>query len=303
MTRAAHYTFIDRFTQGYVALVGAMIVIWHGDSVPHWGLLAAAHAATMVLVHLLIRAHAARPANRFIDLIRHFYPLILYTPLYCETGALNHLFIPGFLDPSFIRLERRLYGFQPSLAFMEWLPYRAVSETFYAAYFSYYLMIGGVGLALYLRSREEFFHYVSVVSFVVYTCFLAYVCTPVIGPRIFFRRFTDCVLPADVAPVPPPGFPAAVQSGPFYHLMAWIYRNLEAPGAAFPSSHVAVATCTLVFSFLYLRRIRWIHLAAVVLLCGSTVYCRYHYTVDVAGGLLAAAILIPIGNRLYYRFR
>jgi membrane-associated phospholipid phosphatase len=85
--------------------------------------------------------------------------------------------------------------------------------------------------------------------------------------------------------------------------MAWIYRNLEAPGAAFPSSHVAVATCTLVFSFLYLRRIRWIHLAAVVLLCGSTVYCRYHYTVDVAGGLLAAAILIPIGNRLYYRFR
>jgi membrane-associated phospholipid phosphatase len=33
------------------------------------------------------------------------------------------------------------------------------------------------------------------------------------------------------------------------------------------------------------------------------VYCRYHYAVDVLAGLVAAAVLIPIGNWLYFKFR
>jgi hypothetical protein len=55
----------------------------------------------------------------------------------------------------------------------------------------------------------------------------------------------------------------------------------ESPGAALPSSHVAVAVCTVYFSFRYLPRIRYLHLIMAILLCGSTVYCRYHYVVDV----------------------
>ena len=68
--------------------------------------------------------------------------------------------------------------------------------------------------------------------------------------------------------------------------MLWVYRVFEAPGAALPSSHVAVALCTVFFSFRYLRRIRYVHLAVAVLLCLATVYCRYHYVVDVLAGLL-----------------
>jgi membrane-associated phospholipid phosphatase len=41
----------------------------------------------------------------------------------------------------------------------------------------------------------------------------------------------------------------------------------------------------------------------VVLLCLSTVYCRYHYVVDVAAGILTAAVLVPLGNWFYFRFR
>jgi membrane-associated phospholipid phosphatase len=84
--------------------------------------------------------------------------------------------------------------------------------------------------------------------------------------------------------------------------MAWIYRVFEAPGAALPSSHVAVALCTVFFSFRYLRRIRHVHLAVAGLLCLSTVYCRYHYAVDVLAGLATAAVLVPLGNWLYFKF-
>lgn len=297
-----HYAFIDYATQLYVAFVGLIILCLHDHVVPHWPLLVLAHAAGLGLIHALIQSQAARPKNRMLDFLRHFYPVLLYTGFYCETGMLNHMLIPGFLDAQFIRFEGRIFGFQPSLAFMERLPYLAVSELFYAAYFSYYLMIVGVGVGLYCRDRQQFFHYLSVICFVFYVCYLIYIFLPVIGPRIFFREFMDHQLPPDVQPALVPAFPAAIKVGVFYRIMAWIYRVFEAPGAAFPSSHVAVAIGTLFFSFRYLRAIRWPHLALVVLLCLATVYCRYHYAIDVVAGALTAAILIPIGNRLYFKF-
>ncbi len=296
-----HYTFRDYATQGYLALVGVFLVFLGSHSTPGWALLAGAHVLGIVVIHLLLQAQAAHPGNRLLDFLRHFYPVLLYTGLYRETGALNHLLGVGFLDPFFIRLEARLFGGQPSLAFMQRLPYLPVSELFYASYFSYYVMIGGVGLALYLRDRRQFFHYVSVISFVFYVCYLIYVFVPVIGPRVFWES-AEFPLPPELLPVPSPTFPPAVTQGPFYQIMLLIYRLFEAPGAAFPSSHVAVAISTVVFSFRYLRRIRWIHFAVMILLCASTVYCRYHYVIDVAAGALTAAILVPLANGLYRRF-
>ena len=144
-----HYAFIDYATQGYMAFVALLILAFHGDSVPFWPWLLAAHAAGMALVHWLIRTQARHPANRVLDFLRHFYPVILYVGFYRETGELNHMFIPEYLDPIFIRLDEKIFGNQPSLTFMQSLPYWPVSEIFYVSYFSYYIMIVGVGLALF----------------------------------------------------------------------------------------------------------------------------------------------------------
>jgi len=298
-----HYAFIDYATQAYLAIVALLILALHGTAVPLWPWLVSAHAIGMVLVHGLIQSHARWPENRILDFLRHFYPVLLYIGFFRETGELNQMFASDFLDPVFIRLDEKIFGAQPSLTFMQSLPYWPVSEMFYASYFSYYVMIVGVGLALYLRDRRRFFHYLSVVSFVFYVCYFTYIFTPVTGPRVFFRAVDGYELPPDVRPQLVPEFPAAVQAGPFFRLMAWIYDNFEASGAAFPSSHVAVAITTLYFSFRYLRQIRFAHLVMVVLLCLSTVYCRYHYVVDVAAGIVTAALLVPLGSWLYFRFR
>jgi membrane-associated phospholipid phosphatase len=65
---------------------------------------------------------------------------------------------------------------------------------------------------------------------------------------------------------------------------------------------VAIALGTLYFSYKYLPRIRHVHTVMTVLLCLSTVYCRYHYAVDVLAGIATAAVLLPLGNWLYWRF-
>lgn len=297
------YTFVDYATQAYLAGVALLILFFHNPTVPGWGWLLLGHGLVMSLIHLLVRHHARGQAGPVLDFLRHFYPVLLYTGLYRETGALNRLFHSDYLDPTVIRWEQALFGSQPSLTFMQSCPWLPLSEVFYAAYFSYYVMIVGVGLALFLRQRDQFFHYVSVLSFVFYVCYVIYIFVPVIGPRIFFREVAGYSLPADLQQLAVTDtFPPAVTKGWLYGLMAVIYHVFEAPGGALPSSHVAVAICTVWFSFRDLPRIRFIHLGTVVLLCVATVYCRYHYLVDVLAGLLAAAVLVPLGNWLYARF-
>jgi membrane-associated phospholipid phosphatase len=214
------------------------------------------------------------------------------------------MFVAGYLDSWFILADERLFGCQPSILFMQRFSNLALSEVLYASYFSYYLMISGIGLALLLRDRRQFFHYLSVVSFVFYCCYLVYIALPVMGPRILFRDLAGFHLEPEVAAlVQDPYFPESVQSGLFFQIMKFIYHVFESPGAAFPSSHVAIAWCTVYFSFRYLPRIRWWHAAVATLLSISTVYGRYHYVVDVFAGLATAAVLTPLGNRLYWRFQ
>ena len=270
---------------------------------PDWPWLVAAHAVGLLAVHALVRAHSRYPGQRWLDLLRHFYPVLLYTSLFCETSHINLMFAGRYLDPEFIQLEEWVFGFQPSLWFMKKLPFLAVSELFYAAYFSYYLMIAGVSLALFWQNRSHFFHFLTVTTLLFYGCYLIYVFLPVIGPQVFFVNFPGYPSPPPwpVQPVAAftPKFPEAITAGPFFHILKVVYFKFGSTGAAFPSSHVAVAVCTLYFSRRYLPRWRWIHGTFVVLLCFATVYCRYHYVVDVLAGLTMAAVFIPLGNWLY----
>ena len=206
-----HYLFIDYVTQGYILLVGLLVLLFHNQTVPGWGWLVGAHVVLLVLVHLLVRANGRGRGGGVLDFLRHFYPVLLYAVFYRESGMLSQMFVTGHLDPVVIRWEQALFGFQPSMQFMASLPWLPVSEVFYASYFSYYVMIAGVGLALFLRRREAFFHYVSVLSFVFYVCYLIYIFLPVIGPRVFSRSLGGYTLPPDVqalAPAELPRFPA-----------------------------------------------------------------------------------------------
>jgi membrane-associated phospholipid phosphatase len=299
----SRYAFVDYATQAYLVLVAALILIFHNQTVPAWPWLLAAHALGLVAVHWLVQPHAPGRLAPALDFLRHFYPVLFYVWFFCETGWLNRMFFTEYLDPAAIRADQALFGCQPGVRFMEKLPWLAVSELFYAAYFSYYPMIVGVGLALFLRSRRQFFHYLSVLSFLFYLCYLIYIFLPIIGPRLFFGPVGGYTLPLEAQRLAPVDtYPAAVQSGLFFKLMGWIYRVFEAPGSALPSSHVAVAWCTVYFSFRYLKPIRCLHLLLAFLLTLSTIYCRYHYGVDVLAGLLAFALLVPLGNWLYFKF-
>ncbi len=80
--------------------------------------------------------------------------------------------------------------------------------------------------------------------------------------------------------------------------MHHVHANGAILGAAFPSSHVAATMVPWWHTWKWFPQHRWWFTILFVLLSASTVYCRYHYVVDVIGGVILAWGILYLGTRL-----
>ncbi len=308
MSLLSQYRLVDVATQGYLLFVALVALALRGE---HWVGLVVLHLGTVVVVHRLIRTRPATAARDVTDgaftvkagwaWLREFYPLLLYVGLYIETALVNRMLDTPRLDPWLLRADHALLGFQAAEVFPVMFAQPLVSEFMHLSYLSYHVMVGGLAVWLFLRNPSAFRHFVTVVSLVFYACYATYLLVPAVGPRVLFSDTPEraqFVAQYGQEPRPTP-VPAAGQWAQRAFML--VEEHGEIPGAAFPSSHVAVALVTAWFSWRYVRPIRWLHLFFAVTILFSTVYTRAHYAVDVIGGLVAVAVLFPVAQALYAR--
>ncbi|OGV63912.1 MAG: hypothetical protein A2283_03520, partial [Lentisphaerae bacterium RIFOXYA12_FULL_48_11] len=221
---------IDHCTFAYNGVVLAIILLFH-SRIPQWHLLILLNIIVIAVVLLLALVVGDR-ASLVPRLIRNLSPLGFFLPMYAQTESINHIVFPGFLDPLFIRIEETIFGFQPAIVFAQVFPQSWVSEYMHFAYASYYLLFPGLAVFLYLRrEKTAFLDYMFSLCATMYVCLLTYILLPVRGAISFG-----------------PGGAQESASLPFTAVMAWIYRHLEIEGAAFPSSHVAIAALVLYYT-------------------------------------------------------
>ena len=67
----------------------------------------------------------------------------------------------------------------------------------------------------------------------------------------------------------------------------------------FPSGHTMIAVTVLMVSFRRARRFFWFALPVALCLIASTVYCRYHYAIDVIAGAILTLAAVPLGDAIY----
>jgi membrane-associated phospholipid phosphatase len=233
---------------------------------------------TLLLVRLLNPARGS--LARFLRLC---YPQALYVLYFTESIWLSQLIFGGAsLDGFFAGLDRLLFGFQPSVEFSRHLhDYPLVNELFFFSYFFYYALVATGVWVLFARRRvhraERVLFVISASFFIMYVWFVFF---PVKGPKYYF---------ADLRAAWYSDF-----SGYFFtRFMKAVFNHTNLGGAAFPSSHVAIAVVSLLLNWKHNRFLIPVYLPLTLLLFASTVYLYAHYFVDVAAG-------IPVGIALYF---
>jgi membrane-associated phospholipid phosphatase len=233
---------------------------------------------------MLLFARHLNPCSRmFPRLLRLCYIQALYYLYFSESIWLSQLWYGGAsLDAFFAGLDQALFGLQPAVEFSRSLQAcPPVNELFFFSYFFFYALATTGIWVLFFRRRfqeaERVLFTVSAAFFILYAWFIFF---PVKGPKYYLPELRSVWYG---------GFRGYLFTG----FMKGVFRRMNLAGAAFPSSHVAVALVALLLNWKHNRFLTPLYLPFTLLLCASTVYLYAHYLVDVAAGLLA-------GLGLYY---
>lgn len=277
---------MDRLFAAYAALSGIALLFPH--HAPGW--------IPLLLLHALVVAAgfrappfarvwrwAARRGPRVVRVLGDWYPLALVPPLYAELAVLNRSVWGGRYFDAFVqRLEVGIFGEQPSHAWAQAHPVLPLSEALHAAYLSYYVIIYGPPLLLYLRGRRDDFRrglFALMLAFFAHYLFFIYL--PVQGPRYLF-----------------PAPDGALAGGFFYRLAHHVLQVGSSRGAAFPSSHVGVSVAQTIIMAGYLPWLApFLGLLTIGLAAGA-VYGGFHYATDALAGALLGIVAVVAAPQL-----
>lgn len=233
---------------------------------------------------------------RVTQFLRIFLVMSTLSRWYPDTYEFNRLF--SNLDHIFASWDQSLFGCQPSLRFSELLPQAWFSEALYLGYFSYFPMIFFLIFCTWLHRNGELMRTSFIVMASFFTYYVVYIFLPVAGPQYYYQ--VEGVDPVNGV-FPNVGhyfhemremYPAAGTDGLFHSLVSAAHDAGERPTAAFPSSHIGVATIVLILALR--NRMRIFSLAILPLyicLCMATVYIHAHYLVDAIAGFFSAFIV------------
>jgi membrane-associated phospholipid phosphatase len=240
-------------------------------------------AAGVVLVAWLLRFSQKLPG--FLRVPLDFYPTAFIPLLYETLGDLIVAARGHSRDDLLIAADRALVGVDVTV-WMQRFVRPWLSAFFYLSYTTYYFLALGLGVLLALRDRAVLRRFIFTLTFVYLVSYAGYFLLPALGPR--YALASAHTVPLDTTPVA--------------RTIARTLDELEHTKLdVFPSGHTMIAVAVLLVSFRRARDFFWWVLPVALCLVVSTVYCRYHYLVDVIAGAALAIVAVPVGDWIYDR--
>jgi hypothetical protein len=254
----------------FLAITWARLVVKLGPAHP-FALIFLGCMAGAVVVRLWARRNPT-PLRWRVRLL--YYPAIMGLSFFVLELAVPALGVPR-ADELLLNWDRALLGETPSIVYMRW-DHPWLNDSLMAGYlfFFYYLIMGPAHYCIHdlPRFRECFAGLFTLYGL----SFLAYTLLPAGGPH-WFMHFAEPL------------------EGPWVIRWALGPINSASNGVdVFPSVHFAVSFYLLVFDWRHRRRRFWWYLGPCVMLWLATVLLRFHYLVDLLGGLAVATIGLAV---------
>jgi len=257
----------ELLTAGYLAITAAIALACGPDQV--WPLLAAHVAGVVIFLAILPRL----ADTGVVGFARNWLPVVLLPILYLEVGHLDQLLAAGYHDAVIRSIDSALFPVDPRTVLLRLAPGHAAAAYFDLGYLAFYALVPVLGLALYTTGRRaEYREILTAILATFYTCFLCFIVFPVAGPW-YARAHTSGVVDTLLA-------------------------HGSSKGAAFPSSHVAVAVAVWLLAWRHVRRVFWAYVAVVPALVIGTVYGGYHYALDALVGIAVGVAGFALAPRL-----
>lgn len=272
------YMPVDVLSLSYCAVNVVLLAVGYRNVPGAGGLLAAFLTGFVVVASFRF---VPRGGSWMLQFVRDAYPLITLPLTYGAVGRVNRALFPGFFDDLVLEWDRWVFGGHPNAYLADVLPSAPLSEFLHLCYFLYLSMVPLLGLTLFLRGRFERFRVFSTTTTLTfYTCFTMFLLFPVQGPYYTFPR------------VDAPGvfFPQLVYS---------VLERGASVGAAFPSSHVAVAMVVALMAHRLCRGLWPVLLTIALGITLATVYGGFHYAIDSVVGFGYGLIMARVGPRLH----
>lgn len=216
-----------------------------------------------------------------------FYPAAFLPLLFNTLEPLIEAARGGARDDLLIAADRAIFGVDVTV-WMQRLVHPYLNDLLYSFYATYYFIALTLGSILWARDQATARRYVFTLMVVYYVSYAGYFAIPALGPR--FAQASQ--------------YTVSLTTTPAARAINDTINSLEKTKFdVFPSGHTMISVAVLLVAWKRARDAFWCFLFVATGLVISTVYCRYHYVVDVIAGTALAFLTVPIGDRIYDRLR
>lgn len=264
----------------------SVLTLWLDGRVPDAGAILTRYA--LMAGGVLLVAAAARREERLPPLtqfVLNFYPMAFVPILYESLGPLITAARSEGRDEMLIAADRALFGTDPTV-WLERFVHPVLTDFFYIAYISYYFIAIALGVVFWMRDRAAARRFIFTLTLAYVLSYASYFAVPALGPRVALASHHSVPLHT-----------TAVSRA----ISATLDELEHTKFDVFPSGHTMIAVIVLIVAYQRARDAFWWLLPVAICLVISTVYCRFHYVVDLIAGILLAIITVPLGDWIYDR--
>lgn len=285
---------VDGVTIVFLFLLTLINLIFF-SRIPAWGGIICINIIIIAFIVILAYGAQSKQTKLLIGLHRfynYFIVLFIFKEIYLMVRPIH----PIDYDALFISIDHWMFGVNPTQWLMQFA-HPVVTEIFQISYFSYYILFILLGVELYCtHTIEEFDHGAFLVVYGFYLSYLGYFLLPAIGPRFTLHDFYS--LNKDL-----PGLFFTPWMRDFINAGESISFSMQNAAEhvqrdVFPSGHTQLTLIVVYLSYIYKLRTRWIITLIALLLIIGTVYLRYHYVIDIFGGIVFFLFSLWSGKKI-----
>lgn len=273
-----------------------MLNLVFSGNVKEWYLLILMNIGVVTLVVTMAKWNANNQ-TKLSKFIHYWYPVPLIFITFKELYLMIKPIRQVDYDYLLIQADRWIFGADPTVALHK-IAFPLLTEFLQIVYATFYFLPMILAISLYFNKKYlETDYAIFAVIYGFFVSYIGYFFLPAIGPRFTLHDFalTNQELPGIFLT----NFLREVINSGESIPTGTLNPQLIVQRDVFPSGHTMMTAIVMYLSVKFNSRAKWFLVVCGSLLIFSTVYLRYHYVVDVLGGLLCMLFSLWSGKKLF----